>query len=584
MKTQQATAGGRVLHIALPPSYDQSDARYPVAYVQDGGDLASGCFNYLDHLYAQGLLRECILVGIETDSRNDDYTPWPAEALVPDRPSFAGRGRDYANELADVIKPYMDADYRTLPEPEHTAVIGASLGGLISLFAGCWRPDAFGRLGLLSTSFWYEGVMAWLREKPALSERQRVYMSIGTCEGIYKRNAQRDMVRLNREVRDLWLEQGFPAERLQFETVEGGTHDLLFMLPKFPEALKWLFEDGAADSSNAAMRRADRSDTVGNGIESAGSSIGSKRSGIETVKRGSESEGSGIEAVKRGVETAGCGIESADRGMETPEHAFVIPRTWQWDMRAARTGRDYRIFVSEPVTPPPEGGYPVLYALDGNASFGSLAEAMRLQSRPPHGIEPMLVIGIGYDSNAPIVTEQRFFDYTERAEPSELPQRPGGSAWPTTGGTDDFLAFIEEELKPAIERRYPVDRRRQSLFGHSLGGLFALYALFTRPESFRCYVAGSPSIWWKNHALLQRRHGLRERLSQGDVRADVLIGIGSEEKPSMISDARGMHEILQSYSDGGLSVSYREFEREGHVSVIPPLISCMFRWLAGKEE
>jgi len=553
MKIQQTTAGERALHIALPPSYDQSDARYPVAYVHDGGDLASGCFNYLDHLYAQGLLRECILVGIETDSRNNDYTPWPAAALVPGRPSFAGRGREYANELADAIKPYMDANYRTLPEPEHNAVIGASLGGLISLFAGCWRPDAFGRLGLLSASFWYEGVMAWLREKPALSERQRVYMSVGTCEGIYKRNAQRDMVRLNREARDLWLEQGFPAGRLRFETVEGGTHDLLFMLPKFPEALKWLFEDGAAESSNAA--------------------------------------GKGAKAVKCGVESADCGIMAAEHGMdrarsgiETPERAFVIPRTWQWDMRAARTGRDYRIFVSEPVAPPPEGGYPVVYALDGNASFGSLAEAMRLQSRPPHGIEPMLVIGIGYDSDAPIVTEQRFYDYTERAAPSELPQRPNGSAWPATGGADDFLAFIEEELKPAIEGRYPVDRRRQSLFGHSLGGLFALYALFARPESFRSYIAGSPSIWWKNHALLQRRHGLRERLSQGDVRVDVLIGIGSEEKPSMVADARGMHEILQSYSDGGLNACYREFEREGHISVIPPLISCMYRWMAGKEE
>ena len=62
---------------------------------------------------------------------------------------------------------------------------------------------------------------------------------------------------------------------------------------------------------------------------------------------------------------------------------FCIPGTVTWSMQSDVTGREYRIFIAEPMGPPPEGGYPVLYSLDANATFGTLAEAIRLQSRPP---------------------------------------------------------------------------------------------------------------------------------------------------------------------------------------------------------
>lgn len=69
-------------------------------------------------------------------------------------------------------------------------------------------------------------------------------------------------------------------------------------------------------------------------------------------------------------------------------------------------------------------------------------------------------------------------------------------------GAEQFLAFIEEELKPLIEREVPIDRTRQTLFGHSLGGWLVLYTLFTRSRAFQYYAAGSPSIWWKNRCIV----------------------------------------------------------------------------------
>lgn len=521
-KLQRIHAGGRELAVFLPPSYSAQERRYPVAYVQDGGQLIAPCVNYLEHLMIQGMLPEVILVGIEPRNRLEEYTPWPAEPLGSGKPAFAGHGRAYVDDIADTLKPLIDERYRTMPEAEHTAMIGGSLGGLISLFAGYWRAGTFGRIGLLSASFWFEGAMDYIREREAPDSRLRIFMSVGSCEGMYKRNAQKNMARYAQEACTIWLGKGFPAARLQFVLEEGGTHDMLFMAKQLPAALRWLFAPSG--------------------------------------------------------EAAGC--RAAHSGAFA-EESYRLPGTRQLTMRARRTGREYRIFVSVPAAAPPENGYPVLYALDGNATFASLAEAVRLQSRRPRGgCPPTVIVGIGYDSEEPFVSSRRFFDYTEPAEEDKLPPRPDGSPWPETGGVEPFLLFIEEEVKPAIERLCLIDRQRQSLFGHSLGGLFALYVLFVRPAAFRCYIAGSPSVWWNDFSLLNRWPLLRDKLERGEAEAAVLIGYGAEEKPSITQGAERMRQLLEPYQGRGLRLECRAFEEEGHVSVIPPLISCMLRFIA----
>lgn len=524
---QRLTVAGREIVVYLPPSYLNTERRYPVAYVQDGGYLFTQCTNLLEHLIAEGKLGELILVGIKPHNRNDEYTPWPAEPLVSSAPAFLGKGRAYVDEVADLLKPHVDEQYRTLTGPEHTAMIGGSLGGLISLFAGYWRGETFGRIGLLSASFWYEGVLDFLREQAGLARHLRVFMSVGSCEGIYKKNAQQYMVQGTQDAYSLLLEKGLPADHLQFVVEPEGTHDEFFMTKQFPKALQWLFAEPQEQKEQ---------------------------------------------------------VEQVAATQEVAAPPYGIPKTKQWVMQASRTGREYRIFISVPTLPPPEQGYPVLYTLDGNASFGSLAEAMRLQSRPPHGFPPAVIVSIGYDSEEPIVSERRFYDFTVQADDSEWPVRPGGKTdWPETGGVDHFIAFIEEELKPAVEQHFPIDRERQALFGHSLGGFFTLHVLFTQPELYRYYIAGSPSVWWKNHELLRQWPELEARLQRGEVQADVLITVGSEERPHMVEDAERLYKMLAPYhQQQGFQVAYRKFEGEGHVSIIQPMISPMFRWIAGR--
>ncbi|WP_435922126.1 alpha/beta hydrolase [Paenibacillus sp. DYY-L-2] len=506
--------GSREVQVYLPPSYGHSQNSYPVVYVQDGGFLFEGCIRYLEHLFLTGELCELILVGIETGNRNDEYTPWPSASLTGKTGGFGGSGKKYVDEVADAIKPYMDREYRTRAEAEHTAMVGGSLGGLISWFAGYWRPDVFGNLGILSASFWYEGAMEFIRGSEGLKTNLRVYMSVGGREGIYKDNAQKYMVENNKEVFAFMKEKGMPAERLTFVLDPEATHDDMFMMRRFPEALQRLFAQH-----------------------------------IE------------VPAV----------ITDYDR-------RYALPGTVVWRMTARNTGQEYRIMLSIPDSPPPREGYPVLYSLDANASFASLAESMRMQARGPHGIPPALIVGIGYDSPNPIVTEERFRDYTVYAAEDELPPRPGGTAWPENGGADRFLEFIETQLKPAVEREYLVDRSKQTLFGHSLGGFLTLYALFSQRGHFQRFAAASPSIWWKNGMLYKQWDEFKDRVSDLNPVPELSVTVGTEEKPSMVHDARELVSRIR-MSGTPLKATLKEIEGEGHVSLLPSLISPLLRFV-----
>ncbi|MCM3784758.1 alpha/beta hydrolase-fold protein [Neobacillus mesonae] len=229
------------MHIYLPPSYREGDARFPVVYIQDGITIVRNCLNLLEHKFRVKELPELILVGIVPNNRNDEYTPWPAKSLSGKSADFGGSGADYVSYVADTLKPYMDRSYRTLITPEHTAMIGASLGGMISMYAAYQRPDIFGRIGAISASMWYEGFLSFIQESEVSSYEQRLYMSVGSLEGIHKESIQKNMVSGTHEAYRTLIDKGFPEDKLKFTVEEGGTHDALFFAKHFPEALNWLY-------------------------------------------------------------------------------------------------------------------------------------------------------------------------------------------------------------------------------------------------------------------------------------------------------------------------------------------------------
>src|SRR3546814_3643923 len=80
-----------------------------------------------------------------------------------------------------------------------------------------------------------------------------------------------------------------------------------------------------------------------------------------------------------------------------------------------------------------------------------------------------------------------------------------------------FLGFLTGKLRAEIGKRYKIDPDRQSLFGHSFGGLFALHALYARPGAFQSIVAASPSLEWNVQDLLREESAFAARLADGNI-------------------------------------------------------------------
>ncbi|KLJ01152.1 hypothetical protein WQ56_07595 [Luteimonas sp. FCS-9] len=250
--------------------------------------------------------------------------------------------------------------------------------------------------------------------------------------------------------------------------------------------------------------------------------------------------------------------------------------------------RSWRVHVAVPKSPAPASGYPALWMLDGNAALVEFDDALlaELAAQPvPHAL-----VFVGYPNDLRIDSEARTRDYTPFE--GERPVRDG-----TTivggGGADAMLETIERAIRPEVARRVPIDPARQTLWGHSLAGLFTLHTLYTRTGAFDTYAAGSPSLWWGDGAML----GAPERrfvANNAGRPARVLIGLGEGERTRQVahrdlSDPRvqvhlrrieaappdSAHRLADRLSGvDGLQVAYREFPGLTH----GPMFRASLMW------
>ncbi len=259
----------------------------------------------------------------------------------------------------------------------------------------------------------------------------------------------------------------------------------------------------------------------------------------------------------------------ASPDLRDEERPYVLPGTTEV-MLAGQNGHSYRLLIAKPSSPPPPSGYPVIYALDGNATFATLADAVRLQTRLPHGFDPAIVVAIGAEGDRPFDDVARVRDFTTPADISLLPAWVADEDWTDHGGADAFAGVIERQIKPLIAARYPIDAGRQTLFGHSLGGFFALHCCFARPESFSAFFAGSPSVWWNERELLARVEAFKARFASLAHKPRLGIGFGGAETEDMLADGRALSRRLETIA--GLDFTYREVGGEEHISVLPAIL------------
>ncbi len=145
------------VHVMLPRDYEACHAGYPVIYMNDGGGVFwNNSFgkswnvpHALDILYKEGTIPKVIVVAIEPNDRNAEYSPTQSG---PEQTCC--KIDEYTNYITNHVKKFVDTYYRTNPMREATMIIGSSRGGLASFYMATRRPDVFGRAICMSSSFW----------------------------------------------------------------------------------------------------------------------------------------------------------------------------------------------------------------------------------------------------------------------------------------------------------------------------------------------------------------------------------------------------------------------------------------------
>jgi predicted alpha/beta superfamily hydrolase len=171
----------RDIIVWLPPSYkSDTGKRYPVLYMHDGQNLfdpKTSSFGIdwqldeaADSLIKAEAIKEIIIVGIyNTPDRSPEY-------------GDTELGRTYMNFIVNTLKPYIDKNYRTLPDRENTATGGSSMGGLISLMLAWEQSETFSKAACLSPAFHIDEIDYIGKVKAGIKKQLKIYIDIGTVD------------------------------------------------------------------------------------------------------------------------------------------------------------------------------------------------------------------------------------------------------------------------------------------------------------------------------------------------------------------------------------------------------------------
>ena len=247
----------------------------------------------------------------------------------------------------------------------------------------------------------------------------------------------------------------------------------------------------------------------------------------------------------------------------TPVAGVTIPLSEMTTLYSEEADQDYTLYIALPVSYSSSGEtYPVIYLLDGNIGFPEASGIVRLNSLDGSSPEVILV-GIGYGIGWGGDMDEFF-----RLRQIDL----------TPPGAERYLNFIQGSIIPYVEDNYRADPADHTLMGHSLGGLFTVYALFHAPETFNRYIAASPALFWDDRVAFDYEEEFARDHSELPVKLFLSVG-GLEEDPSMkmVSNLEEFHENLESRNYDGLEMEMIIFEGETHVSVLPGAYSRGFR-------
>ena len=232
--------------------------------------------------------------------------------------------------------------------------------------------------------------------------------------------------------------------------------------------------------------------------------------------------------------------------------------------------RTLNIYLPEGYNKDDTTKYPVIYLLDGGTDedFIHIVGLVQFNSFPwinrvPHSI----VVGITNTDR------KRDFTYPTTIAADQ-------KNFPTAGHSDKFIAFLEKELQPFIEKKYKTNSSK-TIIGESLGGLLATEILLKKPGLFTKYIIVSPSLWWDNGSLLNQSSAiLQESFLQ---QTSVYIGVGKEgltpgENPRVMEvDANLLAEKIKKTKSKNVQVFFDYLPQEDHATIMHQAVFNAFR-------
>ncbi|QNA45173.1 alpha/beta hydrolase [Lacibacter sediminis] len=211
-----------------------------------------------------------------------------------------------------------------------------------------------------------------------------------------------------------------------------------------------------------------------------------------------------------------------------------------------------------------DSSYPVIYLLDGSADedFIHVAGLVQFYNFPWVNVLPKsIVVGIAN------VDRRRDFTFPTTIEKDKRD-------FPTTGGSEKFIRFIEKELQPFINQSLKTNGSNM-LIGQSLGGLLATEVLFKKPELFSQYIIVSPSLWWDKESLL------KTKLSAFENKLSVYIAVGKEGK-IMEEDAKALHELLKTKLING-TIQFEYISNKEHGNIFHQAVANAFEFIGTQK-
>jgi predicted alpha/beta superfamily hydrolase len=211
--------------------------------------------------------------------------------------------------------------------------------------------------------------------------------------------------------------------------------------------------------------------------------------------------------------------------------------------------RQITIYVPPGYDERSERRYPVLYMQDGQNLFDDsrafAGVSWRLHRAADDAIgartaQPMIIVGVDHMHAGRVDEYTPVFDEDKKA---------GGRA-------DEYGRMLAEELKPLIDSRYRTLSERSTIGGSSLGGLVSLYLALMRDE-FGAAAVMSPSVWWRNRAIL-------EAVADSARRPRLWLDIGGREGREAIGDVRTLNERLRERGWNERNLRFFEDRRADH--------------------